>query len=200
MVTPPDTALGPPERAQQPQRGIWGQPCHLLPCGEGPILPCQSLHPPTPVRRPQQRHCPGRAGGGFCMKKPDFVTTTGPLCAGAPRSAAWGGCGAVDVKAWGELGAALRVPLSPDQSPVMPGGAGSVPAWHGAPPGLVLSWWDAVPGGGGGMSPGVASADGSSFAAGRRVQVGIPEPVPRGAQVGTGDTGVGLGSLSQGPG
>lgn len=47
------------------------------------------------------------------------------------------------------------------------------------------------------MSPRVSLADGSSFAAGRRVQVGIPEPVPRGAQVGTGDTGVGLGSLSQ---
>lgn len=47
------------------------------------------------------------------------------------------------------------------------------------------------------MSPRVSPADGSSFATGHRVQVGIPEPVPGGAQVGTGDTEVGLGSLSQ---
>ncbi|XP_033367350.1 general receptor for phosphoinositides 1-associated scaffold protein isoform X1 [Parus major] len=129
------------------------------------------------------------------MKKPDFVTTTGPLCAGAPRSAAWGGCGAVDVKAWGELGAALRVPLSTDQSPVMPGGqpaAGSVPDWLGAPPGfgavLVGLLGLAVPGGRGGMSPRVSPADGSSFASGHSAQVGIPQPVPGGAQEG-GDAG-----------
>lgn len=76
------------------------------------------------------------------MKKRDFVTTTGPLCAGAPRSAAWGGCGAGDVKAWGELGAALRVPLSTHQSPVYARVLVRCRPGTVLPRGLVLSWWD----------------------------------------------------------
>lgn len=82
------------------------------------------------------------------MKKPDFVTTTGPLCArgppGAWRGVGWGVARA-DVKVWGERGANVRVALSTDKSLVMPGrlgggaagqwvhrGAGSVPVWHDA--------------------------------------------------------------------
>lgn len=183
-------------------RGAFGDsPVTSCPAVRVLSWPCQSLHPPTPLRLPQRGHCLGRAGGGFYMKKRDFVTTTGPLCAGAPRSAAWGGCGAGDVKAWGSSEGAFEHPSKPRLCP----GAGSVPAWHGAAAGfgavLVGHGVLAVPGGGGGMSPRVSPADGSSFAAGHRVQVGIiPEPVPGGAQVGAGGTGVGLGSLCQGLG
>lgn len=53
------------------------------------------------------------------------------------------------------------------------------------------------------MSPGVSPrADGSSFVTGHRVQVGIPEPVPGGAQVGAGEWGWGpcARELELGPG
>lgn len=128
---------------------------------------------------------------------------------GAPleRGVGWGAARA-DVKAWGERGADVRVALSTDKSLVMPGrlggggGHGAVGApgcWFGA--GLarcsVGVWWGPDgPGGphfscrwrgGRGMCPRTVSpADSSPSAAGCGVQVGVPKPVPGGAQVGMG--------------
>lgn len=61
-------------------------------CPAARVLPC----PAGPSARPRLRTLHNRdivwAGGGFCMKKPDFVTTTGPLCARGPPGA-WRGVG-----------------------------------------------------------------------------------------------------------
>lgn len=138
----------------------WEPGSHRGAFGDSPVTSCPAVRvlscPASPSTRPRLCACHNGdivwagGGGGFCMKKPDFVTTTGPLCAGAPPSVAWGGCGAVDVKAWGERRAALRVPLSTDQSPVMPGWPGGTRVLvrcrlgTALPQGLVLSRWDTL--------------------------------------------------------